>query len=264
MDIQLNFALIPHEVGNSIIPQRAVDGYVNATAMCAAVGKNFADYKRLVNTIAFLDELSSDMGIPISTLLVIRKGGNALEQGTWVHPDVAVNLGQWCSPKFAVAVSRWVREWITGKFTSTKLPYHIERYLANMSDVPHSHFSMLNELTFNLIAPLELQGYALPERMVPDISEGKMFSKWLRDVKGMDTTSFPSYTHRYADGRAVLARLYPMAVLEAFRKHFHEVWIPKKMLPYFRKRGANALKYIPAAFPALFGAPKKNLTRRSS
>ena len=261
MATQLHLALISHEVETSIVPQRAVDGYVNATAMCKACGKNFADYNRLVSTAAFLNELSSDMGIPISAIIATIKGGNPLEQGTWVHPDVAINLGQWCSPKFAVAVSKWVREWITGKFTKAVLPYHITRYLANMSEVPHTHFSMLNELTFNLIAPMEMNGYTLPDNMVPDISEGKMFSKWLRDTKGMDTKSFPSYSHRYADGRVVKARLYPISVLEDFRNHFHETWVPQKLIDYFITRDDKAMQYVQIAFPSLFGNATKQITK---
>src|ERR1700733_2754279 len=98
---QLMFSIIPHEVDGNLINQRAVDGYVNATAMCKAVGKNFADYRRLLNTEAFLKELSSVVGIPITQLVYSFQGGNPQSQGTWVHPDVAINLGQWCSPKFA-------------------------------------------------------------------------------------------------------------------------------------------------------------------
>ena len=51
-------------------------------------------------------------GIPVTELVVSRQGGNALEQGTWVHPKVAINLGQWLNPRFAVQVSEWVTEWM--------------------------------------------------------------------------------------------------------------------------------------------------------
>ena len=46
------------------------------------------------------------MGIPISELVIAKRGGS--KQGTFVHPDIAINLGQWLSPKFAVQVSRRV------------------------------------------------------------------------------------------------------------------------------------------------------------
>ena len=60
------------------------------------------------------EALAVDMGIPISELIQSFKGGRAENQGTWVHPDIAINLAQWLSPKFAVQVSRWVREWMSG------------------------------------------------------------------------------------------------------------------------------------------------------
>src|SRR5207237_8296316 len=98
------------------------------------------------------------------------------------------------SPKVAVAVARWVREWMSGTFT-TKLPYQLERYMANRAAIPINRWSMLNEMTFNLIAPLEQEGYHLPEELVPDISEGKMFCKWLRDEKKIDIMKLLAYGH---------------------------------------------------------------------
>ena len=252
---QLALALIPHKVENKLINQRAIDGYVNATAMCKAVGKKFNDYARLKTTQEFLAVLSSVTGIPVTELIQTVTGGLPQGQGTWVHPDVAINLGQWCSPKFAVAVSQWVREWITGKAKPAKLPYHIERYMANRSEIPPTHFSMLNEMLFALIAPLESAGYTIPEDMVPDISAGRMFCKWLRDVKHIDTNTLPVYRHEYADGRIVLAKLYPNEVLADFRKYFNETWLPQKAHAYFSERDPKAIKYLPKLLPS----PKKQI-----
>jgi hypothetical protein len=56
----------------------------------------------------------------------------------------------------------------------------------------------------------ELQGYTLPEKLWPDISQGRMFARWLRDEHGVDTDSMPTYWHVFEDGRpAVQARAYP-------------------------------------------------------
>lgn len=250
---QLELALIPHEVEDTLINQRAIDGYVNATAMCKAVGKQFSDYSRLGVTTAFLDELSRSTGIPRDQLVFTTISGPMDGRGTWVHPDVAINLGQWCSPKFAVAVTQWVKEWASGKI-SVKLPYHIERYMANRNEIPPTHFSMLNEMTFALIAPLECAGYTIPDSMVPDISAGRMFCKWLRE-NGADPDSMPSYNHKYQDGRIVPARLYPNEVLADFRKYFHKVWLPTKAVEYFTKKDPKILDYLPALLPE----PKKQL-----
>ena len=61
--------LIEHILNGDVIPQRPRDGYINATLLCQKSGKAFSDYSRLARTQAFLDELSVDMGIPISTLV---------------------------------------------------------------------------------------------------------------------------------------------------------------------------------------------------
>ena len=244
LERQMILSLISHEVDGLEIPQRVTDGYINATALCQASHKNFADYFRLGGTRAFLDALSSDMGIPISDLVVTTKGGSPKLQGTWIHPDIAVNLGQWLSPRFAVLVSKWVREWMSGKIPGGNLPYHVRRYMANRGVIPPTYFSILNELIFGLIAPMEEKGYTLPETMVPDISEGKMFAKWLRDEKGVDTALMPTYPHRYEDGRVVQAKLYPISLLEDFRRHFYGTWMPSRMMPYFAERDQNALPFV--------------------
>lgn len=102
---------IPHRIDDFIIHQRKPDGYFNATAMCRAVGKLFAEYRRAKPTQEFLRELSSVTGLSHNGLIKTIQGGAPELQGTWVHPDVAIHLAQWCSARFAVAVAQWVREW---------------------------------------------------------------------------------------------------------------------------------------------------------
>ncbi len=86
MQTYLALQLIPHQVGTDLINQRAVDGYVNATAMCKAVGKQFFDYRRLGNTGEFLNELSAVTGIPVTGipvtgLVIAVQGGRPELQG---------------------------------------------------------------------------------------------------------------------------------------------------------------------------------------
>jgi len=234
--------IVPHEIENEIVEQRIGDGYINATAMCKAAGKKFAHYAELKTTVAFLSELSSDIGIPISKLVQSIRGGKA--QGTWVHPQVAIHLAQWLSPRFAVRVSQWVYDWLSGKTQGPRFPYHIRRYMANMERIPNGYFSILNEMTFGLIAPLERYGYSLPEHMLPDISEGKMFNRYLREELGLQPDKFPSYDHYYEDGRCVPARLYPDEILHVFRGHLHGIWIPNRAIDYFRERDPEAIQHL--------------------
>ena len=166
--------IIYHEIEESTINQRAIDGYINATAMCKAAGKRFNNYSQLSSTNAYLVELSSVTGIPVTGLVQQIRGGVPELQGTWVHPYVAVHLAQWLSPKFAVQVSKWVYDWVGGR---GNLPDHVRRYVINQHKIPHTHFSMLNQMYLRLLAPLEIRGYILPNKLMPDIALGKMFSK---------------------------------------------------------------------------------------
>ncbi len=86
--------LIEHAIDGEVIPQRPRDGYINATRLCKQATRSFSDYHRLGQTRAFLEELATETGIPVSVLVQVIKGRNdKLSQGTWVHPQVAINLG---------------------------------------------------------------------------------------------------------------------------------------------------------------------------
>ena len=57
--------LIEYSLDGVVIPQRPKIGYINATRLCQEAGKLFGDYYRSAQTKGFLNELSSDMGIPM-------------------------------------------------------------------------------------------------------------------------------------------------------------------------------------------------------
>lgn len=241
--LKIDLPLIKHEEEGYIIHQRIQDGYVNATAMCKAAGKEWFSYSRMQGTKKFLKELSTSLQISGTALVCTIQGGYPELQGTWVHPQVAINLGQWLSPKFAVKVSQWVFDWMNGKTPKSKIPYHLKRYMMNMSNIPSGYFSVLQEMTLVLIAPLELQGYNLPNNIIPDISEGKMFANWLKN-KGVNTDEMPTYQHKYEDGRIVPAKMYPSEYLHDFREHVSKVWLPKRAVKYFEKRDKAILPYL--------------------
>jgi hypothetical protein len=190
-------------------------------------------------------------------------------QGTWVHPQVAIHLAQWLSPKFAVQVTKWVYEWMSGKGqpkAKPNLPYHLRRHMLNFGKVPPTHFSILHEMTNTLIAPLEAQGYTLPEKMMPDISQGKMFAKFAREKLGIDTNALPTYAHEFEDGRSVEAKLYPVQCLGAFREYIVNIWMPQRAAGYFQERDPSALpaldrmlsiSYTPASSTAKLRTPNR-------
>jgi len=123
--------LIPHVLKGEVISQRARDGYINATAMCKAAGKELKHYNENKGSAEFVEELSRSVGIPTDLLIqVIRTGPNEL-RGTWVHPYIAVNLATWLSPAFAVHVAKWVFEWMTqGRVPLESFERLVRRYLS--------------------------------------------------------------------------------------------------------------------------------------
>jgi hypothetical protein len=97
-------------LNNVVITSRPIDHYVNATQLCQAGGKKFNDWIRLDTTKELIDELSPEAGIPASGLVETKRGGNdKSKQGSWIHPDLSIQLAQWISPKFAIQVSKWIR-----------------------------------------------------------------------------------------------------------------------------------------------------------
>jgi hypothetical protein len=95
------------------------DGFFNATQMCKAGGRAFAQWhclsgtKELINAIK--DNLrNKDMYSSSQDPMVVdkKKGGKPKSQGTWIHPDLVVHLAQWISPAFKIHVSEWISEWV--------------------------------------------------------------------------------------------------------------------------------------------------------
>jgi hypothetical protein len=107
------FKLMLSDGKELLIPMRK-DGYVNATLLCKASGKKRLDnWMCLESTKKLLQEFSNSLesqGVKSIDCLQGRYGG------TFIHPDLAVQLAQWISPSFALQVSRWIRElMLTGR-----------------------------------------------------------------------------------------------------------------------------------------------------
>jgi hypothetical protein len=218
--------------------------------MCAAAGKLWGHYRALGGTEKFLEELASDIGITISELIQSVRGGSG-SQGTWVHPQIAIDLAQWLSPRFRVQVSKWVFEWMDSQSKAGihRLPYHLQRYVTNQHNVPVGHFSILVEMTQTLIAPLEACGVEVPEHVWPDISQGRMFCDWLRK-NGYNPDAFPTYRHDFSDGRkAVYPKAYPIELLGSFRLFLQNDWMPNRMPKYLAEKVPEALPFMARLLP---------------
>lgn len=121
---------IPRKVNGIKVEQRNTDGFINGTAMCVAHGKDISNWLKTDDTWETVVALAEDLGIDVNsskrtnsdktrvsaiypTLVVVKRGAPETGGGTWLHPDLALQLAQWCSKPFAIQVSRWIREWLT-------------------------------------------------------------------------------------------------------------------------------------------------------
>jgi len=236
---EYQMALVPHTYQGSLIQQRAVDGYINATAMCKAAGKEWAHYNANGATKAFLVALERSLGIPRDRIIQTILTGPNETRGTWAHPQVAVHLAQWLSAEFAVKVSEWVVEWMSGLKPSDRIWAQFQDRVSLVYDnVPVGYFCVFREIS-DLFASLISHGADFGTKMILDLSVGGCWGRhWTTntlDEQYGPRALFPhSYPHYFpqAWSNPQEAWCYPDDAIPAFRKWMREIYIPQKMPKY--------------------------------
>lgn len=106
------------------ITRREADGFVNATAMCQANGREWFTYARSERSRQYIAALAAHLkgspqncgdaawGSPQDPTGLIRSitSGPNEHRGTWIHPRLAIDLARWISPAFAVWMDGWFLE----------------------------------------------------------------------------------------------------------------------------------------------------------
>lgn len=120
------------------------------------------------------------------------------------------------------------------------------------NDIADGRFCVFFETTSAVIAPLEANGYLVPDRLMPDISVGMGFSKHLK-AKGYDLEE-PGFRIRYhlripkldypGQWMTVQPWQYRNNMLGEFRDYVQLTWWPHQSLKYFTEKD-------PAALPAV-------------
>ena len=93
----------------------------NLTKSSEKTQKLLGDYVRLKSTKAYIQALSTSMGIPILSILE-QTGNNGTKEkvNTWVDSLLAIHFAQWLSPEFGVQVSQWTEQLLTKGTVSLK------------------------------------------------------------------------------------------------------------------------------------------------
>ena len=90
-----------------------MNGYMNATQMAAATGKNVELWRALTPTQALIQSLSKLTRLPERKLIVRRDSRYKITPdqcaGVWIHPDLSIAYALHCNPVYAPLISRWTR-----------------------------------------------------------------------------------------------------------------------------------------------------------
>jgi hypothetical protein len=242
-DTDNQLALVPHTYQGAIVQQRLNDGYINATAMCKAAGKEWSGYRRLDSTEEFFRALERSLQIHRDLIVRSVVTGPNEHRGTWVHPQMAINLAQWLSADFAVLVSEWVFEWLTGKAGPAKVWQQFQDRVSLVYDnVPVGYFCIFREIA-DLFATMFSRGIDPGTQMILDISVGMRWGRHWRESKLAERYGErASFGHYYPDYFAQSysnpqpAFCYPEDALPAFRKWMREDYVPKHLPEYLRSQ----------------------------
>ncbi|HFA4942575.1 TPA: KilA-N domain-containing protein [Neisseria gonorrhoeae] len=91
--------------GNTPVSFRQ-DGFLNATAIASHFGKLPKDYLKSEQTQQYISALAENLSVrrkiltEANQIVIVKRGGS--EQGTWLHPKLAIHFARWLNPKFAV------------------------------------------------------------------------------------------------------------------------------------------------------------------
>lgn len=100
-------------VGTSLNIFMRDDGYIYVTKFAQTFNKRSSDWTRLNETKALIRRLERELHIPASQLIDVRKGNSSkYSQGTWMHPNLAIDFVQWCSPNLKLQISKLYHEHI--------------------------------------------------------------------------------------------------------------------------------------------------------
>lgn len=101
------------------------DGYINATKAASIFTKRSADWLRNNDTKEYILALARICVLEQNQLVIVRNGGK--DNGTWIHPKLAIVFARWLSPEFAVWCDQQIEKILRDSEKSS-----IERMMDNL------------------------------------------------------------------------------------------------------------------------------------
>ncbi len=138
------------------------DGWLNATQTAKNFGKDVRGYTRSEQYKGYAKALAKRLDCDVQDLHIAKKGGNlnATEQGTFLHPKLAIDFARWISPDFAI----WCDEQVANILNQNVFPKSYPEALRMYADEVEKN-QLLEQRNQNLVKEY-------------DILEDKAFDNW--------------------------------------------------------------------------------------
>lgn len=104
------------------------DAYLNATAIASHFGKRTGNYLKTEQTQEYINALTRRLSVAPkgvtkeNQLVIVKQGGKSYEQGTWLHPKLAIHFARWLSAEFAVWCDEQIEIILSGNKTTQSSP----------------------------------------------------------------------------------------------------------------------------------------------
>ena len=253
--MQLPLRLATFEYQNKLpIRTVTIDGepWFYALDVCGALGiKNPSDALSRLEPDERRTLGSAESSVPASRTnpSIISESGlyNVVFQS---RTDDAKTFRKWVTKEVLPQIRK------TGGFGRPNLHVFVRRFNDNWDRVDAGHFSVISELYIRVYGKFEHLGHRLAEKapngteVRPDVSVGKTFPTFLKEMHPHLVGLFKMYRHLLPDGSECDARQYEVAALPAFIEFIETEWLPHHAETYLRPRDPVALEYLPRLLTA--------------
>lgn len=241
------------------------------------VAKDVCDILEIANSRDALSSLSDNMKLTLEwkeSIVGITDDPNVVRISLISEPWMYKLVFKSRKPE-AEKFSDWVVSEIlptirkTGSYGTTKSlsPMMMRFSLNSKQNSTLGYWSMLNKMVELFALPLEHHWFELPDNIIPDISTGILFNKYIKDAGYNPEKICKTYTHIYPDGRKIpWVRQYPDSLYPLFTEWFQKEWLLKRCAKYIIERtDIHILPYLQNTFPnAIEYSEKKELESKKS
>lgn len=225
------------------------------------VAKDVCDILGLTNPTESLRNLSDKMKMTLEgqeSILSITEDANVVRllliSEAWMYKLVfksrkpeAEKFSDWVVGEVLPTIRK---TWSYGT-TKALSPMMMRFSLNSKQNSTLGYWSMLNKMVELFALPLEHNGFELPDNIIPDISTGILFNKYIKSKWYDPVEICKTYTHIYPDWRQInWVRQYPDSLYPLFTEWFQKEWLLNRCAKYIVDRtDPYVLPYLQNTFP---------------